>query len=33
MNQFNHFFKNVAIIGGFLVLAAVGPGRYSLRGG
>ena len=28
--QFNNFFKNVAIAGGFLVLAAQGAGRFSL---
>jgi putative oxidoreductase len=27
-----HFMKNVSIIGGFLMLAAVGAGRYSLDG-
>ena len=30
MAQFNNFFKNVAIAGGFLVLAAQGAGRFSL---
>jgi putative oxidoreductase len=25
--------KNLAIMGGFLMLAAVGPGRFSLDGG
>lgn len=25
-----HFMKNVAIIGGFLILSAAGPGRFSL---
>ncbi len=29
-NQFNSFFKNIAIAGGFLVLAAQGAGDYSL---
>jgi putative oxidoreductase len=29
-NQYNHFFKDVAIAGGFLVLYAVGPGRWSI---
>jgi putative oxidoreductase len=29
-NQTNHFFKNVAIFGGMLVVFAFGPGRYSL---
>lgn len=28
--QFIQFFKNVAIAGGFLVLAAHGPGRFSM---
>lgn len=28
--QFLMFFKNIAIAGGFLILAAHGPGRYSL---
>jgi putative oxidoreductase len=27
-----HFMKNVSIMGGFLMLAAVGAGRYSLDG-
>lgn len=27
-----HFMKNVSIIGGFLILCAVGAGRYSLDG-
>ena len=27
-----HFMKNVSIIGGFLMLCAVGAGRYSLDG-
>src|SRR5262245_37676211 len=30
VNQANHFFKNVAIIGGFLLLYANGGGRYAL---
>ena len=30
MNQENHFFKNVAIFGGMLMVFALGPGRYSL---
>jgi putative oxidoreductase len=29
-NQFNHFLKDVAIAGGFLVLYAAGPGRWSI---
>ena len=29
-NQYNHFFKNLAILGGFLVLYAAGPGRWSI---
>jgi putative oxidoreductase len=34
-NQYNHFFKDLAIVGGFLVLYAAGPGRWSIdrRGG
>jgi uncharacterized membrane protein YphA (DoxX/SURF4 family) len=27
-----HFMKNISIIGGFLMLCAVGAGRYSLDG-
>jgi putative oxidoreductase len=30
--QFINFFKNIAIAGGFLVLAANGAGRFSLDG-
>ena len=30
MNQSNHFFKNVAIFGGMLMVFGFGPGRYSL---
>jgi putative oxidoreductase len=30
MNQTNHFLKNVAILGGMLMVFAFGPGRYSL---
>jgi putative oxidoreductase len=30
MNQSNHFFKNVAIIGGMLMVFAFGPGAYSV---
>ena len=33
MNQFNHAMKNIAIIGGFLLLAVYGGGRFSLDGG
>lgn len=29
-NQFNHFWKNVSIIGGLLYIAAVGPGPLGL---
>ena len=29
-NQTNHFFKNVAIFGGMLMVFAFGPGRYSV---
>jgi putative oxidoreductase len=34
-NQMNHFNKNLAMVGGFLILYAAGPGRWSLdrRGG
>lgn len=28
-NQFNHFMKNLAIMGGMLYIAAVGPGKLS----
>jgi len=31
-NNMIHFMKNASIIGGFLMLAAVGAGRYSLDG-
>ncbi|MGB7260005.1 MAG: DoxX family protein [Pseudolabrys sp.] len=31
-NNMIHFMKNVSIVGGFLMLAAVGAGRYSLDG-
>ena len=30
VNQLNHFLKNVAIIGGLLLVAAHGPGRAAL---
>jgi putative oxidoreductase len=29
-NQLNHFLKNVAVIGGLLMIAAFGPGRASV---
>jgi putative oxidoreductase len=29
-NQSNHFFKNVSIIGGMLMVFAFGPGAYSV---
>jgi putative oxidoreductase len=29
-NQLHHFFKNLSIIGGFLMVAACGPGPISL---
>ena len=32
INQMLHAFKNVSIIGGLLVLAAAGPGRFSIDG-
>jgi len=32
MNQFNHALKNLAIMGGFLLLAAHGGGRFSVDG-
>jgi putative oxidoreductase len=31
-NNMIHFMKNLSIIGGFLMLAAVGAGRYSIDG-
>ena len=31
-NQRNHFFKNVAIIGGLLIYYASGPGAFALGG-
>ena len=30
-NQFIHFFKNVAMVGGLLQVAAFGPGRFALN--
>ena len=30
VNQMNHFMKNMTIVGGFLVLYAMGPGRLSV---
>jgi putative oxidoreductase len=30
-NQFNHFMKNLAIIGGLAIIMAVGSGPYSLK--
>ena len=32
-NQMSHFYKNIAIMGGMLITAAVGPGRYSVDKG
>ena len=32
-NQMNHFMKNIAIIGGFIILTATGPGALSVDGG
>jgi putative oxidoreductase len=32
MSEMNHFFKNVAIAGGFVALAVAGPGALSLEG-
>ena len=31
-NQMSHFFKNMAIVGGFLALVASGAGSYSIEG-
>ena len=31
-NEFNSFFKNLAIAGGFLALSVSGPGAYSVDG-
>ena len=31
-NQLNHFLKNLAIVGGFMFVAAVGPGAFSVDG-
>ena len=33
MNQQVHFMKNASILGGFLLLFAFGPGRYSIDKG
>jgi len=30
MNQFNNFWKNIAIAGGMLMVLAFGPGRYAV---
>ena len=30
MNQTNHFYKNLAVFGGMLMIFALGPGRFSL---
>ena len=29
-NQYNHFLKNLAILGGALILFVTGPGRFSI---
>jgi putative oxidoreductase len=29
-NQYNHFLKNLAIMGGMLAIFAAGPGRFSV---
>jgi putative oxidoreductase len=31
-NQLSHFMKNMAIVGGFLAITALGPGPYSVDG-
>jgi len=31
-NQMNHFLKNLAIVGGLMLVAAVGPGALSVDG-
>ena len=31
-NQMNHFLKNLAIVGGLAILAATGPGPFSMDG-
>jgi len=31
-NQMNHFLKNLAIVGGMVILAATGPGTLSVDG-
>ena len=30
MSEFNNFWKNIAIVGGMLVVTAFGPGRFSV---
>jgi putative oxidoreductase len=30
MNQFTHFFKNLGLMGGLILLASFGPGKWSL---
>ena len=29
-NQYNHFLKNIGLMGGMLMIFAVGPGRFSI---
>ena len=31
-NQMSHFWKNIAIVGGFIALMVAGPGSYSVDG-
>ena len=31
-NQISHFWKNMAIVGGFIALMVAGPGSYSVDG-
>jgi putative oxidoreductase len=31
-NQMSHFWKNMAIVGGFIALMVAGPGSYSVDG-